>query len=413
MPLTDTKLRSLKPGAKPYKQADSLGLYVVVQPNGSRLWRLNYSFAGRRKTLAFGVYPLVKLHEARAARDAAKRQLRQGLDPGAVKKEQHAVERQTAATFKVVAAEWRQRKVIAEGKAASTVYRTGWLLDILNAGIGHRPIAEIEAPELLGVLRQVEAGGKHETTKRLRETASAIFRYAIATGVAKRDPAADLRGALTSAKSTPRAAIIDPAEVGKLLRAMDSIEKPSLQLPLQLLVLTFVRPGELCSAEWSEFDLEASTWSIPASKMKMRGDFRLPLSRQALAILRELRATAGDSKYLFPARGRGDRPIHGDKLNYALRKLGYSADEVSAHGFRSTFSSIANEFGKWSIDSVELSLAHAPSGVRGIYNRSQYWNERCQLMQWYADHLDELRSRGEIVALPAPARKNAPCKVNP
>jgi integrase len=409
MPLTDTRLRAFKPADKAYKKTDTGGLYVLVSPNGSKLWRLNYRFGGLRKTAAFGIYPDVSLVEARDARDNAKRILRQGLDPGAAAKEKKTVEKQTAATFKVVAADWLQRKMIAEGKAATTITRARWLLKLLNGAVGSRPIGEIEAPELLTLLRRVEAQGKHEAVTKLRSTAGAVFRFGIATGVAKRDPAADLRGALTSVKATPHPAIIDAVEVGKLLRAIDAIEKPSVRLPLQLLVLVFTRPGEICRAEWSEFDFDAGVWSIPASKMKMRSDFRIPLSKQALAILKQLRAGAGKSKYLFPADSRGDRPMRTYRLNSPLRMIGYKPDEVTAHGFRSTASSILNESGKFSIDAIELSLAHAPRGVRGIYNRSQYWSERVELAQWYADHLDELRSRGEIVKLPvkkSPRRKS-------
>jgi Arm DNA-binding domain/Phage integrase family len=286
MPLTDVKIRALKPGAKAYKKADSGGLYLLITAaktdpetglttGGAKPWRMNYRFGGKRKTMAFGVYPTVGLAEAREQRDAAKKLLRQGIDPGAERKERKAAERQAVTTFKTVSAEWHRRKVVDEGKAASTVYRARWLLDILDAGIGHRPIGEIEAPELLAVLRKIEAQEKHETVKRLRATASSVFRFGIATGDCVRDPAADLKGALTSVKATPRAAIVHPAEVGKLLRAINGIEKPGIRLPLQLLALTFVRPGELCSAEWGEFDFDAGTWTIPASKTKMRVEHRI------------------------------------------------------------------------------------------------------------------------------------------
>jgi integrase len=204
---------------------------------------------------------------------------------------------------------------------------------------------------------------------------------------------------LTSAKSTPRSAIVDPAEVGKLLRDIDGYRRPVLRLALQLLALSFVRPGELCGAEWSEIDLDAGTWSIPAVRMKMRKLFRLPLSRQALAALRELHTITGHSKFLFPSRTRG-RTLFPNRLNVALRKMGFSADEVSAHGFRSTASTILNEHSKFSPDVIELALAHKPAGVRALYNRSKYWKERCKLAQWYADYLDNLRSRGKVVKLP-------------
>lgn len=403
--LSDAAIRRIKPRPKPFKKADALGLYLLVQSNGGRLWRMNYTFGGRQKTLAFGAYPVIGLAEARVQRDAAKRQLRQGIDPGAVVKVEKVARKQAAAnTFAAVADQWNTTKMVKEGKSKSTLARASWLLDMLRDGIGDRPIKEIEAPELLAVLRKVEAQGKHEAVKRLRSTASAIFRFGIASGACKRDPAADLRGALTAAKATPHAAVTDPAGVGELLRAIDAYQRPVLRLALQLLALTFTRPGNVASAEWTEFDVAAGVWSIPAAKMKMREPFRVPLSRQALAVLAELREITGNSKFLFPSLRTGKRPIFTYVLNKALRDVGYAADEMQPHGFRSVFSTLANESGKFSVDAIELSLAHAPRGVRGIYNRSQYWNERVELVQWYADFLDELRGRGEVVALPAAVR---------
>jgi integrase len=250
------------------------------------------------------------------------------------------------------------------------------------------------------VLRKIEAQEKHEAAKRLRSTASTVFRFGIAIGACRRDPAADLKGALTAVKSTPHAAITEPADVGELLRAIDSYsEKPALRLALQLLALTFVRPGMICNALWSEFDLDAGVWSIPGAKMKMRDAFRVPLSRQALAVLKELHAITGNSRYLLPLR-KGGKPLFTYRLNVALRELGYASTEAQAHGFRSTASTLLNEHSEFSPDVIELSLAHTPSGVRAIYNRSKYWTERCALMQWYADYLDDLRGRGKVVALP-------------
>ena len=400
MPLSDAAIRRIEPRTKPFKIADSLGLYMLVQTSGSRLWRMNYTFAGRQKTLALGVYPTVSLSEARDARDAAKRQLRLKQDPGAVVKAEKVAEKLAVAnSFRAVAAQWLKRKVIAEHKAKSTVERAQWLIDILNEGIGDKLISEIEAPDLLAVLRRLEARDKLETVKRLRATASNIFRFGIASGACKRDPAEDLKGALTSGKSTPRSAIVDPADVGKLLRDIDGYHKPVLRLALQLLALVFTRPGNICSAEWSEFDEASGVWNIPGPKMKMREFFRVPLSKQALTVLQELRKHTGNSRFLFPSRMRG-KTISPNKLNVALRRLGYSADEVSAHGFRSTASTLLNEFSRFSPDVIELALAHKPGGVRALYNRSKYWKERCKLAQWYADYLDGLRGRGKVVKLP-------------
>jgi integrase len=363
------------------------------------LWRTNYVFAGRQKTAALGAYPDVSLSEAREARDATKKQLRAGIDPGAVIKAEKIAEKQAIEhTFSAVSAEWLKLKMVKEGKAERTLERTEWLLGILNDGIGNKLLSEIEAPELLAVLRKVEAAGKNETVKRLRATASTVFRFGIATGVCKRDPAADLKGALTSAISTPRAAIVDPVGVGELLRKVDGYKRPMLRLALQFLALTFVRPGEVCSAEWSEINTDA-VWSIPGAKMKMKKPHRVPLSRQALAVLEELRKISGDSNFLFPSRKRG-RHIFANRLNVALREIGYDTEQVSAHGFRSTASTALNEISAFSPDAIELSLAHVSGDVRSFYNRAQRWIERRELMQWYADHLDELRKRGEVVKLP-------------
>ena len=400
--LTDAKVRSLKPKAKPYKASDSGGLHVLVMPSGSKLWRQAYRYAGKQRTAAHGVYPQVSISEARARRDDAKRLLRQGQDPGVVVKAEKAAEIAKAnSSFSAVGVEWKQRKIVAERKSASTLAKTEWLLGILNDGIGSRPLAEIEAPEVLDLLRRVEAQGKHEAVKLLRATASRVFRFGIASGHCKRDPAADLRGALTAVVSTPRAAITDANGVGILLRAIDSLEgRPVVRLALQFLALTFVRPGEACAAEWSEIE-GANVWNIPGANMKMREPHRVPLSRQALAVLDKLRPITGNRRHLFASLLKRGQPIATNRLNAALREIGFASDEVSAHGFRAMASTILNESGKWSPDVIELQLAHQERNkVRAAYNRAQRWPERTAMMQWYADYLDGLRKRGEVVKLP-------------
>jgi integrase len=395
--LTDTGVKALRPRDRPFKVGDAAGLYVLVSPTGSRLWRLNYMLAGKQKTLALGSYPAVSLAEARSARDTAKAQLRGGIDPVEAIQVEKAAAAAAVTTFQDVGAEWFKVKMEGENKSKNTLRRTKWLLGLLYAGIGGRPITNIDAPDLLEVLRRVEAAGNHETTKRLRATASAIFRFGVAIRSCKRDPAADLRGALTNRQAQPRSAIVEPAAVGKLLRDIDRYRRPGLTQALQLLMLTFVRPNELTSAEWSEIGPDG-VWTIPAGRMKMRKAFHVPLSRQTLAILAELRAVTGTNRFIFPSRKRG-RPIHANKLTEALRTLGYEGDEVSAHGFRSTASTILNEETEFSADAIELCLAHKLSGVRGIYNRSLRWGERVEIMQWWADRLDELRGRGAVVKL--------------
>jgi integrase len=405
--LTDTRIRAIKPGSEPFKVSDSGGLHLLIAPTGSKLWKCAYRYGGKQKTLSFGAYPDTTLVDARTRREEAKAQLRQGIDPGKIVKVEKMAEKQAIAnTFGALADQWQQTKMVKEGKSKSTLVRTRWLLGILKGGIGDRPLNEIEAPELLDMLRKVEAQEKHEAVNRLRSTASAIFRFGIACGACKRDPAADLRGALTSAKSTPHAAITDPASVGELLRAIDAYEKkPVLRLALQLLALTFVRPGNIAAAEWVEFDIDAGVWSIPAAKMKMREPFRVPLSKQALALLAELREFTGNNKFLFPSFRSGKRAMFTNLFNVGLRDIGYSANQMQAHGFRATASTLLNEHSEFSADVIELSLAHRLGGVRALYNRSRYWADRCALMQWYADHLDRLRERGKVVELPKQKRR--------
>jgi integrase len=407
--LTDAKVRGFKPKENPFKVSDSGGLFLLIQPSGSKLWRMAYRFAGRQKTLAFGIYDDVSLADARVRRDDAKRQLRAGEDPSAVVKAvKQAVIAATTNTFNAVAQEWLDRKLVKEKKSASTLTRADWLLRMLGDGIGERPLNEITTPELLRVLRKAEAAGRHETVARLRSIASQIFRYGIATGRCDRDVAADLRGATTTAVSTPHAAIVDHAGIGKLMREIDSSidggrrhqrSRTLMQLALRLIAYTFVRPGELRLAEWPE--IEGSVWDLPGPRMKMRLPHRVPLSKQALAVLAELRTITGGGKLVFASTVKSTQPFNVNALNDALRRMGFEHDQHVAHGFRSTFSTTANDSGRWSPDVIELQLAHVERNkVRGAYNRAQYWPERVEMMQWYSDFLDELRDRGKVVALP-------------
>jgi integrase len=389
MALTDAKVKAIRPAAKPLKVSDGGGLFLLVQPTGSKLWRMAYRFDHKQRTAAFGIYPDVSLATARSLREEVKKALRAGQDPAVTGRAQKAA-KAGARTFRAVAGEWEQRKMIAEGRSASTLHRTRWLLGMLNAGIGDKPISEIEPPELLNVLRKVEAGGRYESVARLRAVASQIFRYGIASGYCKRDPAADLRGALTSATSTPHPAVTSPDEIGELMRAVDRAQPERVRLALKLLALTCVRPGELLGAEWSE--ITGDVWDIPAHKMKMRLPHRVPLSRQALAVLKEIQPSTGNRKHVFASSLKPTQPFVTQRLNVALEKIGFGGDRHVPHGFRSTFSTIANESGKWSADAIELQLAHVESNkVRRAYNRNIRWEERVALMQWYSDHLDELK----------------------
>ena len=390
--LTDTLIRHTKPAARPLKLSDGGGLHLLIQPHGSRLWRLNYRFAGKQRTLALGQYPVTGLRDARDRRDAAKRLLSLGSDPGVVRKaEKKAGVDAAANTFQAVAAEWLDRKLVKEYRAAATLERVRRFLRSLNDDIGDRPIDEIEAPELLEALRKTEARGHHETANRLRATASQVFRYGLATGKCKRDPAADLRGALTAATAIARPAILEPAAIGQLMRAIDTFDgNPVTGLALRLLALTFVRPGELRFAEWSEINTAAAVWIIPAPKMKMRVAHRVPLSRQALEVLQAVPNLG--SRFVFSHSM--NKELHENTMNHALRRIGYAGDVMVGHGFRAMASTCLNEMGTWSHDVIERQLAHLDrNAIRRAYNRAEHWPERVEMMQAWADHLDRLAQK--------------------
>ncbi len=399
MPLTDLAVRTAKPREAPYKLSDGGGLYLLVRPDGARYWRMDYRWLGKRGTLAFGVYPTVSLAEARAKKDKAKKQIASGTDPAAQRKlDKIASEIAHKNTFRAVGDEWLD-KLRREGRAEATLNKTKWLLELAYPVIGERPLTEIGPPELLSALRRVEARGRYETARRLRSTCGQVFRYAIATGRAERDPSTDLRGALTAPKVKHRSAVTDPAAIGALLRAIDGYDgHPATLAALRLAPFVFVRPGELRHAEWAEIDLDAAEWRIPAEKMKMRLPHRVPLARQSIAILRSLQTITGAGRFLFPSVRSFARPISENTLNAALRRLGYGKDDVTAHGFRSTAAVQLNEMGQWNADAIERQLAHQEqNSVRRAYTHAaEYWDERRAMMQVWADQLDEWRSAGAI-----------------
>jgi len=403
--LNDTRVRTAKVGDRPIKVSDSGGLYLLVQPNGSKLWRLAYRFGGKQKTLALGIYPTVTLKLAREKREEAKRLIADSIDPSM----QRRLEKLTTAadnTFRAIAEEL-VTKFEREGRAATTLAKQRWLLEFAYSVIGDRPIAEITAPELLAVLRKVEARGRYETARRLRGTCGVVFRYAIATGRAQRDPSVELRGALTAPKVTHRSAIIHPKGVGALLRAIDDYDGlPLTKAALKLAPLVFVRPGELRAAEWAEFDLEDAEWQIPAAKMKMREPHRVPLSKQALAIIHDLEALSRGGRWLFPSVRSTSRPMSENTLNAALRRLGYSKEQMTAHGFRAIASTRLNEMGLWNRDAIERQLAHQePNNARRPYmHAAEFWPERVRMMQAWADYLDDLKDSGKVISL---RRENA------
>jgi integrase len=396
MSLTETAVRAAKRRGKPYKIFDERGLFLLVDPRGHRYWRFKYRIDGREKLLALGVYPDVALADARDRRDTARKLIAKGVDPSVQRQAERAA---GADTFKAVALEWLGKQHFAP----KTLKKAVWTLnDLLIRHLGSRPIRSITPPEVLSTLRRIESRGKIETAHRTKQRASQVFRYAIATGRAERDPTADLRGALTPLKVTNRAAITDPKRVGELLRAIDGYSgQLSTEYALKLAPLLFVRPGELRAAEWPEFALdgEQPEWRIPARRMKMRELHIVPLARQALTFLRDLEAQSGGGRYLFPSLRTAARPISDNTLGAALRRLGFPREEMTAHGFRAMASTLLNELG-FHPDVIELQLAHAERNeVRAAYNRAQRLEERRKMMQAWADYLDGLKGGARIVAI--------------
>jgi integrase len=402
MALSDVKCRTEKAGEKLKKLSDGGGLQLWVTTTGSRLWRLAYRFGGKQKLLALGAYPAIGLADARQARDEARKLIARGIDPSDARKQRKA---ESADTFNAIADEW-MGKLRREDRAPATMAKTEWLIDLARSDLGSKPIRDV-----LAVLRKVEARGRLETARRLRSTIGQVFRYAIATTRAENDPTIALRGALTSPTVKHRAVITDKKGFGALLRAVWSYEgQPETAAALKLMPLLFPRPGELRLAEWSEFDLEAATWTIPAARAKMRREHKKPLSRQAVAILRELQKLTGSGRLLLPSIRSQERPISENTLNAALRRLGYSQDEATAHGFRATASTLLNESGRWSADAIERELGHVEgNSIRRAYHRAAYWDERVSMMQSWADMIDAMRSQ----CRPAPPKEPAPRASHP
>lgn len=403
MALTDVQCRNAKPKEKPYKLADGGGLYLAVMPTGGKLWRLDYRHGGKRKTLSIGSYPAVTLSEARAARDANKSLLAKDIDPSAQKKLDKAAKLTADAnTFNILADEYVAKKK-RDGRDAKTLDKVEWILGYARPLIGGRPIGEITAPEVLAAIRPLEAAGKLDAAHRLRSTIGGVFRYAIATARATNDPTLALHGAIASKDKNKvnRPAITDPVAFGGLLRAIDGyLGQPATKASLQLMALLACRPGELRQAKWSEFDLGGGVWSVPAERMKMRRPHRVPLPKQAVVILKELHPITGHGAggLVFPGLRSVSRSISENTMNGALRRVGISQQEATAHGFRSTFSTLANESGKWSVNAIEAALAHIePNAVRRAYARGDYWDERMKMMQWWADYCDTLREGGRVL----------------
>ena len=403
MPLTDTKIRTARPQEKPFRLFDGGGLYLEVSPSGGKWWRFKYRFDHKEKRLSFGVYPTVSLKEARAKRDEAKKLHAQGIDPSQNRKSAKAIRDQKLANnFEAIAREFCNRPSISK-KADHSLRLTRRLEIHVFPSIGNCPIDEIKAPQLLTLASPLEKQGKLETAHRILQTCGQIFRYAIATGRATYNPIPDLRGALSPVKKKHMAALTEPKDVGELLRAIDGYEGYFVtKCALRLAPLFFVRPGELRQAEWTEFDFEKAEWNIPASRMKMNEPHLVPLSPQAVSILKELQSYTGDSKYVFPNLRNNTRPMSNMAMLSALRSMGYAKDEMTAHGFRAMARTILDQVLGFRPDIIEHQLAHAVRDPLGrAYNRTTHLPERRKMMLQWADYLDEIKEGGKIIPLHA------------
>lgn len=401
-PLTDTAIRKAKPGPKPTKLRDGGGLYVQLNPDGSRWWRWDYRrpVTGKRNTLSLGTYPEVSLADARGRQAEARRLLASGIDPGEHRKAAKVAGVEKAAnSFEVVTREWLGKQKWVESYRCKVV---AWMDNDVFPWIGGRPVAELAAPDFLRVARRIEERGAIESAHRIMQNCGQVMRYAVATGRADRNPVADLRGALAPPMERHHAAITDPRELGGLLRAIDGYAgDASTRAALRLAPLVFVRPGELRHAEWSEIDFDAGEWNIPAHKMKMREPHLVPLSSQAVAILRDLQPLTGRRQYVFPGGRSPKRPLSDNALTAALRRMGFDKETMTAHGFRATARTLLDEVLGWRPDLIEHQLAHAVRDPNGrAYNRTSHLPERRKMMQAWADYLDALRADTGNVIVP-------------
>lgn len=401
MALSEIAIRKAPLPDKPRKLTDGGGLYLLLNPNGSKWWRLKYRYGGKEKLLSLGTYPDTGLADAREKRDTARKQLAAGVDPGTHRKaEKAAGEERAANSFEVVSREWhaKQSKSWVELHASRILLR---LENDIFPWLGNRPIADVTAKELLATVNRIVDRGAAESAHRVLQNCGQVFRYAIATGRAERNPAADLKGALPSVKQKHLAAITDPNAIGALLRAIDAYQGSFVtKCALRLAPLVFVRPGELRQAEWSEFDLDNAQWNLPAEKMKMREPHLVPLAPQAVAILQELQALTGRGRYLFPSARSPQRPMSNNAVLSALRRMGYATDEMSGHGFRAMARTVLDEVLHFRPDYIEHQLAHAVKDPNGrAYNRTAHLAERRKMMAGWADYLDALKAAGNVVPL--------------
>lgn len=391
--LSDLKCKNAKAEGRAVKLSDGDGLFLHVYPNGRKLWRLSYRHGGRQRDMTFGPYPLVSLVGARDKRYAARKLLLEGKDPGAAKRAAQSVAAPPDEASFAAFADLYLDRLAKSGRAAATIKKARWIVEDLAKDLRSRQIADIGPRDVLRVLRSVETKGNRETARRMRGVLSAVFRLAVIEDVIQTDPAAPLKGALLPPMVRHQPAVTEYLTYGALLRAIDGYDgHRTIRIALQLLALTFPRPGELRFAEWKAVDLDEGLWTIPASRTKMRREHRIPLSIQAKARFQELREITGEGALCLPSLRSLDKPLSDGALNAALRAMGVDGDTHVAHGFRSSASSLLNEHSPYSSEAIERALAHGePDRVRRAYNRAQYWDERVRMMQWWADYLDRLK----------------------
>ena len=399
MKLTATEVRNAKPRSTTYRLFDGEGLYLEVTPRGGTYWRLKYRFGGKEKRLALGVYPAVSLAKARKKKAEARELLHGGIDPAVDRAAQASEDQADAETFERIAREWFEKN-----EPRWVPSHSSKIIRRLEANIfpwiGREPINTLTAAAVLATLRRIESRGRVETAHRAMQNCSQVFRYAVATGRAERDPTQDLRGALPPTKQTHFASVREPKEVAALLRAIDGFTGTfTVKTALQLAPLVFVRPGELRGARWAEIDLDAAEWRIPAERMKKRAPHVVPLSEQAVAILRELEPLTGRGELVFPGVRDRKKSISENTINAALRRLGYDRQQMTGHGFRSIASTLLNEQG-WNRDAIERQLAHAErDSVRAAYNYAEHLGERRKMMQAWSDYLDGLKRGADVVPI--------------
>jgi integrase len=400
MPITDVKARNAKGREKQYKLFDAGGLFLLVMPNGSKYWRFKYRHEGKEKTLALGVYPAISLLEARSRAIEARQAVAQGIDPGQQKKAHRQAQAATENSFEAVAREWYEKflPTWAPGHARTIIAR---LERDVFPWLGQQPMRAIEPPDVLRILRRIESRGALESAHRIKTVCGQVFRYAVATGRADRDPTADLKGALPPAKVQHRAAITEPVKFADLLRSIDAYEGGFVvRCALQFQALTFVRPGELRNAQWSEIDLDAEQWNIPGEKMKLKQPHIVPLSAQALHILKELEPLTGRGPYVFPNGRTLARPMSENAVLVALRTMGYTKEQMTGHGFRAAARTMLDEVLQQRVDLIEHQLAHAVKDPNGrAYNRTAHLPARRVMMQLWADYLEGLKAGAKVLPM--------------